>query len=93
MPRAVKAWACEFRCGTNVHTSRKAVVRHEATCASNPERRACRTCEHQNLEWLDSLDPDSSKKYPEYTCNLGLVPAGRTLVFDCESHVLPRVSR
>ena len=74
MPREITAWACAFRCGGRINSSRAAIVRHEATCASNPARKACRTCEHQGQEGYG--DP--------WVCDLDKVPEGRTLAVDCE---------
>lgn len=46
MPRQIKAYLCDFKCGNKACTSRAAVVKHEKICFRNPEMRACRTCEH-----------------------------------------------
>lgn len=73
MPREVKAYACAFRCGGRVSTRLKSVEAHERTCASNPARRACRTCLHQR----GGLDP--------WECELDLVPAGAMMAWDCTS--------
>lgn len=47
MARKVTAYACDFRCGRRVITSRKAMLEHEQTCWRNPARRACMTCYHE----------------------------------------------
>lgn len=50
MPRKVTAYACEFRCGRRVTTSRKGMELHEERCWSNPVRRTCKTCRHESIE-------------------------------------------
>jgi len=50
MPRLIKAWACEFRCGRRVTTKRKGVEDHERTCFMNPARRSCKTCKHEGFD-------------------------------------------
>lgn len=56
MPRRVTARACIFKCGRRVLTSRQKMADHERTCFSNPERRACRTCRHEDRN--DHGDPE-----------------------------------
>lgn len=46
MPRAITAYACNFKCGKKVDTVRKRMEVHEARCFCNPVRRACQTCIH-----------------------------------------------
>ena len=50
MPVQIKAFACAYRCGEPVKTSKKSVESHETRCFSNPDRRACRTCIHYSIE-------------------------------------------
>jgi len=50
MPREVKAYGCEFRCGHRVNTKRATMERHEEICWKNPARRTCLTCEHESVE-------------------------------------------
>ena len=70
MPREITAFACIFRCGSRITTKRKAMEKHEQTCFSNPERRACRTCKH------DHKGPDPDDCY----CLLDIdAPAGEEL--------------
>ncbi len=46
MPRAVRAFACEFGCGRSVITSKRRMADHEQRCNWNPANCACITCEH-----------------------------------------------
>ena len=49
MPRLVKKYLCDFRCGTNAMPSIERAVEHEAVCRRNPERRTCDTCKFYEL--------------------------------------------
>ena len=67
MPREVKAYGCEYKCGKKVVLSKKSMIDHESRCFHNPEKRACVTCVHfdrekdgngmegtsQNEEWVN----------------------------------------
>jgi len=53
MPRPLKTWGCDFRCGY-VNSKLPKIVKHERTCFENPERRACRTCKHD----IKGVHPD-----------------------------------
>ena len=44
MPREVKAYGCEFKCGKKVVLSKKSMIDHESRCFHNPEKKACVTC-------------------------------------------------
>lgn len=50
MPIKRTAWACQYKCGRNVTTSRKRMEEHEARCWFNPVRRACVTCKNFTKE-------------------------------------------
>ena len=50
MPIETRAFKCSF-CGAKYYRISKATVtKHERTCWHNPERRACKTCEHYDNE-------------------------------------------
>jgi len=44
VPREVKAYGCEYRCGRKFTTSKAHMEAHEKVCWSNPGMRTCRTC-------------------------------------------------
>ena len=44
MSHPVRAYACDWKCGRQVATSKKRVEEHEKHCFYNPVRRACVTC-------------------------------------------------
>ena len=44
MPREVKAYGCEFKCGRKVVLSKASMTDHESRCFHNPEKKACATC-------------------------------------------------
>ncbi len=69
MPRKVTAWACAFRCGHRVSTKEANIYRHEATCWLNPERRACKTCKHNNVvyPWYGDGEHDIRVRH----CDIG----------------------
>jgi len=46
MPRTITAYACDYKCGGKVQTSRKRMVQHEELCFHNPARRACISCRY-----------------------------------------------
>jgi hypothetical protein len=79
MPREVRAFACAFRCGRGVLTAWKAMARHETTCASNPTRRACRTCKHDGRE---PYEPDTGAG-GEW-CDIDKRTEGVRMVVQCE---------
>lgn len=71
MPREVRAFACQFGCGRQVQMSRLSVDKHEQTCASNPARKACRTCRY---DWHDGWD----------SCCERDARGDKTMVFKCD---------
>ncbi len=54
MPRQVKAYGCEYKCGKKVVLSKKSMADHESRCFHNPEKKACVTCEHFEQERDDN---------------------------------------
>jgi hypothetical protein len=50
MPREVKAYACEFRCGKKTTMRRASMVEHEAKCWRNPAAKACLTCRYERMD-------------------------------------------
>ena len=46
MPREVKAYGCEFKCGQKVVLSKNSMIDHESRCFRNPEKKACVTCKY-----------------------------------------------
>lgn len=57
MPIERKAWACAWKCGGKVSTSRKRMEFHEARCFRNPARKACQTCANFKTDWDDDGYP------------------------------------
>ncbi len=53
MAREILAYACEFRCGERVKTSRATILRHEQQCFKNPKNKACPACKHNKKGWYD----------------------------------------
>jgi hypothetical protein len=85
MPVAVKAFACEFRCGHKVMVSAKAISRHEKNCFSNPGVKACRTCKHFAKDYADNGNgADDIYRY----CDLEKLSKGQFAKRDCEFHEL-----
>lgn len=82
MPKEVKAYACGHGCGRRVQTDRKAVEKHEKTCAKNPERRACKTCKHKRTRFLPSDVADRLESEP--ICAIQKMPYGVLMHYDCE---------
>ncbi len=78
MPRTIKAYACEFRCGTKVQTRRARMARHESRCPWNPEIRSCPTCEHDDKNIDEEQDHD---------CKIDALPEGKQLIRECESYI------
>lgn len=72
MPRQVKAYACEFKCGRNVTTHKADMERHEEQCWSNPANRTCKTCRH-DIGRVDGFD-----------CARGAKKKGESIVNNCK---------
>lgn len=83
MPDKVTAYRCSFGCRRRLLIDRHAMERHERTCASNPWRRACRTCTHEvvELEW----DEQSGTHIPERVCDIDERPEKVAMVVNCRS--------
>ena len=85
MPRAIQTFACDWRCG-RVNVRRAKIVKHEATCARNPARRACKTCIHNMKDpefvgcWLDTLAPAGAP---------ARIPDGKAMAFNCQDWEAP----
>jgi len=60
MPRLVRAWACQFRCGYKVQTSKVRMKEHEDWCYMNPVNRACKSCGRYLLQESDGSEPGGS---------------------------------
>ena len=50
MPRQVKAYGCEYKCGQKVVLSKESMISHESRCFRNQEKKACVTCKHFEKE-------------------------------------------
>lgn len=83
MPKQVTAYTCSFSCGRRAQTSRKAVEKHELTCAKNPARRACKICKHKRYGDLPADVPNAVVTGP--LCALKELPYGHLMRFDCPS--------
>jgi len=81
MPKEVKAYSCSFGCGRRVQMNRKAVEKHEETCAKNPARRACKICKHKRYGDLPADMPGAVVYEP--ICAVKALPYGHLLRFDC----------
>lgn len=81
MPKEVKAFSCAYGCGRRVQTSRKAVEKHEETCAKNPARRSCKVCKHKRYRLLPADAPGATETEP--MCAVGALPYGCLLNFNC----------
>lgn len=81
MPRIVRAFACEFRCGFRVTTDRNQVERHEETCMMNPASRACKACKHNR--WVKFEADTGAGNHGE--CKIDKLPNGKTCTRDCPS--------
>lgn len=82
MPKEVKAFACSFGCGRKVLTSKKAMEAHEKTCAMNPERRACKTCNNRTTYHVATDNPGYVEI--EYGCAANALPYGSAMHFNCD---------
>ena len=73
MPRELKTYGCDFRCGY-LCTKRQKIVEHEPNCFRNPARKACRICKHNTLD-----------RETGYYCALELLMEGETARIGCPS--------
>lgn len=84
MPREVKAYLCEHKCGRRSVIKLKAMVEHEKRCAMNPARRACKTCEHNAAERYD----EETGSGGGFDCLIDAFPADQRehqMAYDCPS--------
>ncbi len=72
MPIKITAYACQHKCRRRVQTNANLMAAHERRCAMNPQRRACKTCEHNRRDeegiW----------------CAIGQLPESMKMVYDCQ---------
>jgi len=91
MARQIKAYGCDFKCGTKVLMSKKAMEAHEVICFYNPERKACVSCD--NFEsFNDSNGMEHDRRFLEtWRQNQCLaiedIDLNEKLRHDCESYV------
>lgn len=77
----IVAFACQFRCG-RIGTKEKAITIHEKSCASNPSRRACKTCKHDKF---DTYEPDTGAGGFGY-CDINARPDNKPMVVECDHY-------
>lgn len=70
MPRAVTAFACEFRCGRRTTMNRKSAIEHEARCFHNPATRSCQTCRHDVEEDHGIGDGDNIPEFARWASSM-----------------------
>ena len=75
MPREVKAYACEFKCGRNTTTKKGDMVKHEKQCPWNASHHACPTCKHDASEYQEFL---------ERFCAIDKRPENKKIIANCE---------
>lgn len=76
MPRKLTAYGCKFKCGQRVSTKKADIEKHENQyCIKNPDRRACPTCKHNELDMEFG-----------YFCNADHLEENRTLTWGCRFH-------
>ena len=84
MPRKVTAYACAYRCGAKVRTSRRAIEEHErCRCLRNPERRACATCRHDSWDQLPDCRHGETLWMRVRCCDVGAKPTDRVCITGC----------
>jgi len=49
MPREVKYWLCDHKCGRRAFKDKKTVEAHESRCWKNPALRTCLTCKFHEV--------------------------------------------
>ena len=86
MPRRIKTWACEFRCGRGTTTHKKDMEAHELRCKKNPNAHACPTCRHEVYE--PGQQPDYVLGDMGYDggwyCTEEHLPEGRQMKVNCK---------
>jgi len=80
MPIKVTAWACKWKCGSKVQTSRARMIFHENKCFRNPSRRACQTC--KNLR--DYVENDDYISWRVLECHVDATIDLTTKRCDCK---------
>ena len=74
----IAAYACEFRCG-RIATKAQSLFEHEKLCFRNPDRRACRTCKHNQRELYERDTGAGGFFY----CAIDKLPEGKKTMFNC----------
>ena len=91
MARQIKAYGCDFKCGTKVLMSKKAMEAHEVICFYNPERKACVSC--ANFETFEDSngmehEPQNLQTWRHTECLASEdFDISEKLRHDCESYV------
>lgn len=83
MPRPVRAFACDFKCGKAVVTSRPGMARHEARCFRNPATRSCQTCDNYCPAYRGSNHTDDPSE--DHYCGAEVDPQLEPFKTRCES--------
>lgn len=89
MPNPVRAYSCSWGCHRRVLTSKATMAKHELTCAKNPARRACKTCEHRRSACLSSDRPGVVQV--EASCAVHALPYARYMAYNCEKWMLVKL--
>lgn len=56
MPIKREAYSCQFRCGSRLVVSEKAMLEHEQRCFSNPATKSCKTCAHYSVNLASVIE-------------------------------------
>ena len=88
MPRQVKAYGCEFKCGQKVVLSKASMVDHESRCFRNPKNRACASCKHFEREQDDNgAEGAYNQSWVNLLCNTQEIHLDK-LQHNCKFHEL-----
>jgi len=85
MPREIKKYLCEFRCGKKAQSTLQQIKAHESVCWKNPERKSCLTCKHESYE----IHGDGYRTWAERSCKLLGYDKFESLLSSCKYHTKP----
>jgi len=86
MPRTVKAYGCDYKCGQKVVLSKASMISHESRCFHNPKNKACASCKHFERELDDNgMDEPYNHFWTVQVCHAKEINLDK-LQSNCKSH-------
>ena len=88
MPREVKAYGCDYKCGRKVVLSKKSMTDHESRCFYNQAKKACVTCFYFEQELDDNgAEGEYNHSWVNLICHANDEHMDK-LQYNCELHAI-----